>query len=329
MRAVTITTSGNPDVLQIAERPEVKPETWEVLVKVEAFGINRADVLQRKGLYPPPPGVPADIPGLEFAGIVEAVGKAVSLFRPGDRVFGLVGGGSYQERLCQHELALLPIPQNLSIEEAAAIPEAFITAFDALVLQAGLKHSDRVLISAVGSGVGMAAAQLALAYQCRVAGSSRSSEKLERAASFLGQPQSQFLPVLVEDGTFAKKISTAFGAIDVFLELVGGAYVEEDLKCAASKATIMLVGLLAGAKSQISLNQILARRIRVIGTTLRSRSLDEKIQVTQAFGKQILPLFHQGLLRPNLDSVFGVEEIAQAHAVMEADKNCGKLVVKW
>lgn len=330
MRAITISKPGGPEVLEILERdkPHCGPE--EVLVKVEAFGVNRADVVQRKGFYPAPPGVVADVPGLEFAGTVEEVGERVTSTKVGARVFGLLGGGGYQQYICVHEMLAIPVPENLKIEEAAAYPEAFVTAFDALVLQGHLRPQDRVLISAVGSGVGLAAAQIALAYGARVVGTSRSQKKLDQAQSQLkGDFTGLHCPS--KELNFAEEISKlkGLGAIDLAIELVGGDYINEDIKAANLKGRIILVGLLAGSKCQVDLSMVLRKRINLQGTTLRARSLDEKIAVCRAFSREICPLIAQGKLHANIDKVFAAEQIADAHKMMEEDANFGKLVVKW
>lgn len=328
MRAISVSKPGGPEVLQIVERekPHYGPE--EVLVKVEAFGINRADIIQRKGFYPAPAGVVADVPGLEFAGTVEAIGERVTATKPGARVFGLLGGGGYQQYVTVHELLTMPVPADLKIEEAAAYPEAFVTAFDALVLQGGLRPQERVLISAVGSGVGLAAAQIALAYGASVVGTSRAEKKLEQAKSLL---KGDFEPILCssKELNFAEIINKGTGPIDLSIELVGGDYVNEDLKCANVKGRIILVGLLAGSKGALDLSLLLRKRVKITGTTLRARSLDEKIAVCRAFTQEIIPLIARGSLHANIDKVFKAEQIAEAHKMMEEDANFGKIVVRW
>lgn len=325
MRSIIVSEPGAADVLKIVEREKPVVGKDELLVKVCAFGLNRADIAQRLGRYPAPKGVPADVPGLEYAGEVEAVGGSVSKFKPGDRVFGLVGGGSYQEYLLVHAETAMPIPDSLSFAEAAAYPEAFVTAFDAMVLQGQLKPKQKVLISAVGSGVGLAAAQIAKLYRASSVGTSRTQDKLDRAKALIGNG---FHAIKCDKGAnFARQVKEAVGEIDLFVELVGGSYVEEDIKCAAAKATIMLIGLLGGSMTELSLNLMLMKRLRLIGTSMRSRSLEEKIALTKRFESELLPFIAEKELQANLDCTMPFDQIVQAHKMMEADANFGKIVM--
>lgn len=325
MRSIIVSEPGAAEVLKIVEREKPVVGKDELLVKVCAFGLNRADIAQRLGRYPAPKGVPADVPGLEYAGEVEAVGGNVSKFKPGDRVFGLVGGGSYQEYLLVHAETAMPIPDSLSFAEAAAYPEAFVTAFDAMVLQGQLKPKQKVLISAVGSGVGLAAAQIAKLYRASSVGTSRTQDKLDRAKALIGNG---FHAIKCDkEANFARQVKEAVGEIDLFVELVGGSYVEEDIKCAAAKATIMLIGLLGGSMTELSLNLMLMKRLRLIGTSMRSRSLEEKIALTKRFESELLPFIAEKELQANLDCTMPFDQIVQAHKMMEADANFGKIVM--
>ncbi|MBS1990790.1 MAG: NAD(P)H-quinone oxidoreductase [Cyanobacteria bacterium SZAS LIN-3] len=324
MQAIVVKNAGGPEVLEFAERPVPEFGPAELLIRVKAVGINRADILQRRGLYPPPRGASPDVLGLEYAGVVEKVGTDVSLFKPGDRVFGLSGGGTYQDYLAMHERLVAPIPEALSYIEAAAVPEAFITAFDAVVLQGGLTAGKTVLVSAVGSGVGLAVVQIAHSFGARIIGTSRTAEKLVRAQEFgLGES------VVVNDGLFADKVSSITGGVDIVIELVGGSYVEEDLKCLKQKGRIILVGLLNGAKAGVHLGILLSKRAQIIGTTLRARPLEEKISVMQAFINEIVPRIKSGQMRPVVDKVFPFRQVAEAHAYMESDSNFGKIVLNF
>jgi NADPH2:quinone reductase len=320
--AIIVKNAGGPEVLEIAERPVPEFTASELLIRVKAVGVNRADVQQRKGLYPPPKGASQEVLGLEYAGVVEEVGANVSLYKPGDRVFGLSGGGTYQDYLAMHERLVAPIPDSLSFVEAAAIPEAFITAFDAAVLQGGLTAGKTVLVSAVGSGVGLAVVQIAKSFGARVIGSSRTAEKLARSKEF-GLIES----IVVQDGKFADQVNSIAGGADIIVELVGGAYVEEDVKCIKSKGKIIIVGLLNGSKATVSLGMILSKRAHIVGTSLRARPLEEKIFVTQAFIDEIIPRIRSGHLRPVVDKVFALKDAGEAHAHMEADSNFGKIVL--
>src|SRR5215471_5130308 len=257
MRAIAIPSFGGPEVLQLVERPAPQPARGEVLVRVRACGVNRADLLQRMGRYPAPPDAPADVPGLEFAGEVEAVGSAVTDVRIGQRVFGLVAGGAYAERVVVHGRALAHIPDGIDFAEAAAIPEAFITAYDAMVDQAHLAAGEVLLVSAVGSGVGTAAVQIARAIGARSIGTARTGDKLARAKA-LGMDDG----IVPENGHFAAQVRalTAGRGVDVVLELVGGPYLNEDLACLAPRGRVMLVGLLAGASADFDCAPIYAGR---------------------------------------------------------------------
>ncbi len=324
MRAVIITKFGEPEVLKVEQVEAPQPERGEVRVRVMATSVNRADVVQRLGNYPAPPDCPQNIPGLEFAGIVDAIGDGAGDWKTGDRVFGLCGGGAYAEYVVVHGRTLAPIPANLSFTEAAAIPEVFMTAYDALVSQMRLVSGDDVLISAVGSGVGTAAVQIVKALGARSIGTSRTKDKLEQAKK-LGLDDG----ILVQDGKFAEEVLKVTGGkgIDLVLELTGGAYVEEDIACLAPQGRLIVVGLVAGAKANVNLGKVLSNRLEIKGTTMRRRPLEEKIQANNIFVKQVLPLFEKGLLKPIVAKIFKLEEAAEAHHFMQADKNFGKVVL--
>ena len=322
MRAIAITKPGGPEVLTLVERPLPEPSRGEARVRVRATAVNRADLLQRIGVYPAPADSPPDIPGLEFAGEVDALGDGATRFSIGDRVFGLAGGGGYAEALVAHERALARIPDGIGFEDAAAIPEAFITAHDAMVTQAGLTAGETLLVHAVGSGVGTAAVQLGRALGAFVIGTARTVEKLERAKS-LGMDSG----VVPRDGKFADAIKL-IGNPSVVLELVGGAYVNEDLRCLRLQGRIVIVGLMAGAKAEIELSRMLDRRARVIGTVLRARPLEQKIAAMRAFEEQVVPLFARGKLVPVVDCVMPLADAAAAHARMASNDTFGKIVLR-
>jgi putative PIG3 family NAD(P)H quinone oxidoreductase len=322
MRAVIIERPGAPDVLRVTERVLPTPGPDEIRVRVRATAVNRADLLQRIGVYPAPPDVPADIPGLEYAGEVDAVGAGVDELQVGDRVFGLLGGGAYAEAIVTHARATARIPEGLSFEEAAAIPEAFITAYDAMVSQANLRDGERLLVHAVGSGVGTAPLQLGPAHGAEVIGTPPTEDKLERARS-LGLSH----PILVgPEGKFAGAVKQLGGAA-VILELVGGAYVEEDLRCVDLLGRVVVVGLSAGARATLDLGVLLNRRARIFGTVLRARPLAEKIAVHRSFEREVVPLFGRGALRPVIDRVLPLEEAPRAHELVGANQTFGKIVL--
>lgn len=323
MKAVAITRPGGPEVLSVVERPLPEPARGEVRVRVRATALNRADLLQRMGAYPAPADAPADIPGLEIAGEVDAVGTGVDRLAFGDRVFGLVGGGGYAEAITTHERALARIPDGLSFEHAAAIPEAFITAHDAIVGQAGLAGGESLLVHAAGSGVGTAAIQLGRALGAFTIGTARTADKLERARA-LGLDAG-----IVPDPAFAdavKRVDPAGAAVT--LELVGGKYVDEDLRAARSRGRIVLVGLLAGARQELDLGLVLRKRLCIFGTVLRSRPLEEKLAVMRIFEDTVVPLVARGKLVAVIDQVFDLDQAAAAHARMASNVGFGKIVLR-
>jgi putative PIG3 family NAD(P)H quinone oxidoreductase len=321
MRAIAITRSGGPEVLAVVDRDLPEPSRGEVRVRVRATAVNRADVLQRMGAYPAPPDSPPDIPGLELAGEVAALGPGVERLAIGDRVFGLVGGGAYAEAVVTHERALARIPDGMSFEHAAAIPEAFVTAHDAIVTQAGLRGGEVLLVHAAGSGVGTAAVQLGRALGAYVIGTARTADKLARAAA-LGL-DAQVVPD--DAGRFAAQVKPA---PHVVLELVGGGYLAEDTRCVVPLGRIVLVGLLAGAKAELDLGLVLRKRLRIFGTVLRSRPLEEKLAAMRAFEDQIVPLIARGKLAPVIDTVMDLDQAAAAHARMASNAGVGKIVLR-
>lgn len=323
MRAIAISKPGGPEVLTLVERPAPEPSRGEVRVRVRGTAVNRADLLQRMALYPAPADAPADIPGLEIAGEVDAVGPGVERLAVGDRVFGLVGGGGYAEAIVSHERALARIPAGMSFEDAAAIPEAFITAHDAIVTQAHLRSGEALVVHAVGSGVGTAAAQLGRALGAQVIGTARTKDKLDRAGE-LGMDHG----VLSEGGRFADGIrAVAPDGAAVVLELVGGTYLAEDLRCVQTLGRIVLVGLLAGAKTELDLGLVLRKRVRVLGTVLRARPIEEKIAAVRAFETQVVPLLARGIVKPVVDCVMPLADAARAHERMASNAGFGKIVL--
>jgi len=326
MKAVYIKEFGGPENLAFQDVPDVaKPTGSLVTVKVHAAGLNRADIMQRIGKYPPPTGYSPNIPGLEFAGEVADVGSDVSAFIIGDRVFGISAGEAQAEYLITDESVLASIPSNLNFVDAAAVPEVFITAHDAVFTQCDLNANEWLLVHAVGSGVGLAALQLAKANGAFVAGTSRTQEKLDRCLEF-----GLDLPVLTVEPVFADAIrQTSKDGIHVILDLVGGNYFPENLQSLALKGRIILVGLTAGRSSEIDLGMALYKRARIIGTVLRARPLEEKAAATKAFVDQVIPLFEDGKLKPNLDRVFPASEIQAAHRYLESNESFGKVVIEF
>lgn len=325
MRAVVIREPGGPEVLQVREVAEPEPPAGHVRIAVRSAGVNRADLLQRAGLYPAPPGVPPDVPGLEYAGVVDALGPGVTSLAVGERVYGLVGGGAYADKLVAHEREVAPIPAELDDAAAAAIPEAFVTAYDALVLQGGLAPGERVLIHAAGSGVGTAGVQIARAMGCTVVGTSRTADKLERCRD-LGLDAG----IVCHDGRFAGAVreATAGQGVDVVLELVGGAYVAEDVAACAHRGRIVVVGLTAGGRAEVDLRSVLAKRLAIVGTVLRSRPIEEKIAAAHVLQRNIGPWLARGALRPIVDRTFGFDEAGAAHAYVADNRSFGKVLLR-
>lgn len=320
MKAV-VTDFEGPEHVKLVERPAPTPGPDEIAVKVHASALNRADLLQTMGLYPAPAGVVADVPGLEYAGEVAAVGARVTRWKAGDRVMGLVAGGAWAETLVTHEREAIAVPPSVSFTDAAALPEAFATAFDALVLQAGMTQGARVLIHAVASGVGTAALQLCRLYGATAIGTGRQQEKLERAKQ-LGLTHA----VLVRDAKFAADVKPA---VDLALDLVGGDYVPDTIEALAPRGTLMLVGLVAGASADVPLRKVLGKRLRIIGTTLRARPLEEKIAVARAFEEKLVPHFASGALKAIVDDVLPMSGIVPALQRLAANDSFGKLVLTW
>ena len=324
MRAAVITRPGGPEVLEIHEvdPPEVYADG--LLVRVRASGLNRADIHQRKGGYPAPPGSPADIPGLEYAGEVVAIGADVRGYAIGDRVFGIAGGGAHAELIAVHARTVARVPSILSWTDAGAVPEAFITAHDALVVQARLTHGERVLIHAVGSGVGLAAVQVARAVGAIPFGTSRTGDKIHRAMPYGLEHGAE-----VRDPRELSELARAWApnGFDVILDLVGGGYTPASIDTLATRGRLMLVGLVAGASATFDLRRILSRRASVTGTVLRARSIDEKAAATFAFIRDLGPLFERGALRAVVDQEFPLDRIADAHRRMESNESFGKVLI--
>ncbi|MBK9259737.1 MAG: NAD(P)H-quinone oxidoreductase [Polyangiaceae bacterium] len=324
MRAIVIRSPGGPEVLELRDVPDPNPPFGHVRIRVAFAGVNRADLLQRAGFYPAPPGVPADIPGLEYVGTIDAVGDGVTRFSAGERVYGIVGGGAYAEYVVVHEREVARAPQSLGDELAGAAPEAFVTAYDALVVRGRLQPGERVLVHAAGSGVGTAGVQIAKALGCFVIGTSRTPDKLERCRSF-GMDEG----IVVTNAQFADAVRacTNGGGVDVVLDLVGGPYLPETINAAALRARIVLVGLSAGATADINLGLVLRKRLELIGTVLRSRPLEEKIEAATMLERNIGPWLERGVVKPIVDRVFPLADAAEAHRYVASNASFGKVLL--
>jgi putative PIG3 family NAD(P)H quinone oxidoreductase len=327
MKAVVITRFGGPEVLEIQEVEAPQPGADEVLVRVRSTALNRADLLQRAGGYAPPPDAPQNIPGLEFAGEVAELGANAHRWSKGDRVMGIVGGGAHAEFVTAHQDAVAAVPANLDLSVAGAIPEVFITAHDALQ-QAAFKAGENVLVHAVGSGVGLAATQLVKALGGRAFGTSRTPDKIERAKEF-GLESGYAVPepnALTKLAAFAESATGGHG-FDVVLDLNGGPYFAASLEAMSLKGRLILIGGVAGGKTEVALYQILRKRLHIIGTVMRARSLQEKISITNSFSSDVVPLLAQGAVRPVIDSVFPIEQVQDAHRRLESNESFGKAVL--
>lgn len=326
MRAVVIERPGGPDVLALQRVPTPDPQRHELLVRVHATALNRADLLQRRGSYPPPEGAPANVPGLEFAGVVEAVGEQVDGWAPGDRVMGLVGGGGYAEYVTLPASHALRVPDVLSLEQAAAVPEAYLTAHDALFTQAHAQAPERVLVHAIASGVGVATLQLCNAFGLRAIGTSRSGWKLERMRA-LGLEHA--IDASRGDVADMVRAATHGEGVDVVIDLVGGPYLGANVSVLRSRGRLVVVGLVAGRTAELDMGMVLSRRLHIVGTAMRSRSVEEKAAVTRFFAEHALGLFERGVLVPVIDRVVPIAEVAEAHERMERNENVGKIVMVW
>ncbi len=322
MRAVVLRSHGGPEALTIEEVDDPTPGLGEIVVDVEHTAINRADVLQRMGLYPDPRARAIEIPGLEYSGVVSALGADVSGWAIGDRVMGIEAGGCYAEKVATHARQALPVPAAVRAEDAAAIPEVFLTAWDALVVQGGLTSGRWALVHAGASGVGTAAIQIAKAIGARIAVTCSAGKAdacrdlgadivLERSPSdWLGELRAA-IP----------------GGVDVVLDVIGGDEVDRNLQACRMDGAIIQVGLMGGGSANVNVGLILGKRITWIGTTLRARPLERKLALSQRFIDEVLPLFEAGQLAPVIDSRYPFDQIADAHRHIESNANVGKILI--
>jgi putative PIG3 family NAD(P)H quinone oxidoreductase len=327
MKAVTITSYGGVEGLEVREVPDAPRATADrVRVRVHAAGLNRADILQRQGHYPAPAGYPQDIPGLEFAGEVAEVGDDARMWQVGQRVFGIIGGGGQAEYVTVPESTVAEIPANLDWTEAAAVPEVFMTAHDALFTRAGLQMGERVLVHAAGSGVGTAAIQLARAAGVTVYGTSRTADKLEKAGQF-GLAES--VVVGADPMAFAEVAHrwTQDAGVDVILDLVGGAYLKANLAALKSRGRLIFVSTTSGARAEMDIATAMRKRLNIMGTALRTRSIEEKATATRLFAQHVVPLLASAAVRPVIDSVFRMDEVRAAHQRLESNETFGKVVL--
>jgi putative PIG3 family NAD(P)H quinone oxidoreductase len=317
VRAVVFTGAGGNEVVSVEERPNPEPGSEDVLVRVEYAGLNPADLAQRAGSYPAPPGSPPDVPGLEVAGTVESCGSRVSSWRPGDRVFGLVGGGGLADRVNVHERCVAPVPDALDERGAAAAPEAFITAHDAAFTQAGLRLGETLLVHGAGGGVGTAAVQLGVAAGARVVATVRTPQ-VEDAVDGLGAQ-------IVQEQDFPRGAPSA----DVILELVGGAHFPANFDVLARRGRIVVVSVAGGSEIALPLGVLMQKRATILGTALRTRPLEEKAAAVRAFEREVVPGLASGRLRPLVDSVYPADAVAAAFDRLGERGKIGKVLLDF
>lgn len=323
MRAVVVSEYGDASVLKIVEVEKPKPKPTEILVKVRATSLNRADLMQRMGFYPDPfPGA-HEIPGLEFAGTVEDCGSAVTKWRAGDAVMGIISGGAYAEYLVVPEMQAMTVPTNIDLANAAAIPEVFITAWDALVCQANLGAGGWALVHAGGSGVGTAAIQICKAIGAKIIVTCSAGKR--DACLALGADLA--IDYKTADFVEVSAQATHGKGVNAILDVIGGDYLNRNVAALALKGTIVQVGLMGGGSTPFNIGALMPKRGRLVGTVLRPRSVEEKIAVTTRFVAEMLPFFVSGKMRPVIDRRFSLEQISQAHQYMESNANTGKIVI--
>lgn len=321
MRAITYQTFGEPSVLNIEEIPTPTPGPEQLLIQVKAAALNRADILQRRGKYPPPQGE-SDILGLEIAGEVAAVGQNVTDYKIGDRVFGLVGSGGYAQYCVIDSHVAMRIPDTMSFIEAAAVPEAFLTALEALFTLGNLQPDESVLIHAGGSGVGTAAIQLAKFCGATVYTTVGHTEKISRV-KLLGADY----VIPYKNSDFANEIQQQ-GGVDVIIDFIGARYFENHLALLKTLGRLICVGMMGGSNAQIDLNLVIKKRLQIKGLIMRARSLSDKRHMSQHFSKTWLPHFESGKIHPVVDSVFPFNEVHAAHTYMEHNANIGKIILQ-
>jgi NADPH2:quinone reductase len=328
MKAVVFAGKGGPEMARIQEIPQPIAERGEVLVRVRAAALNRADLLQRRGLYPPPPGYRDDVPGLEFAGEVAEVGTGVSGWKVGDRVMAIAAGEAQAEYVLADPFMLMRIPDGMSFPLAAAVPEAGITAHDAMVTLGGMRSGWTVLLHAIGSGVATMGLQIAKAMGGTVLGTARTADKIEKAKG-LGLDHGILLGK--EDPRFADEVKRLTGkrGVPVVVDFVGAPYMAENLASLAPRGCVVVVGTMGGPKASVDLGTLMRARGRIVGTVLRPRPLYEKIQATQAFARDVLPLLAAGRVKPVLDRAWPAEQVHEAHEQLEKNDSFGKVVLEF
>lgn len=323
MRAIEISSPGGPEVLRIAQRPLPAPAAGEVLIEIAAAGVNRPDVLQRQGGYPPPPGA-SDIPGLEVAGTVVATGKGVTQWKHGDQVCALVSGGGYAEYVCAPAPQCLQVPRGLTLTEAAGLPETFFTVWVNVFERAALKDGESLLVQGGSSGIGVTAIQMARAFGHRVFATAGSAEKCAECIK-LGAERA--INYRTEDFAAVVKAATGGRGVDVILDMVGGDYVPRELTCLADDGRLSLIAFLGGTRTTLDMSDILRRRLTITGSTLRPRPVEVKARIALALKEKVWPLVEAGKIRPVIYRTFALGEASAAHALMESSAHVGKIML--
>ena len=324
MLAIEIAGPGGPEVLRAVERPVPQPGDQHVLVRVEAAGVNRPDIMQRLGKYPPPPGA-SDLPGLEIAGSVAAVGREVTRWREGDRVCALVAGGGYAEYCVAPPAQCLPVPDGLTSHEAAAVPETFFTVWTNLFQRAGLRRGETVLVHGGTSGIGTTAIQLARAFGAAAIFATAGSDEKRAACERLGARGINYRSA--DFVTFVRE-ATARRGVDIVLDIVGGDYLQRNIECLAMHGRLVQIGLIGGARGQIHLGMVMQRRLTLTGSTLRPRSVEEKGAIARELEEHVWPLLASRGVVPVVDRVLPLRDAAAAHRLLEAGEVIGKLVLE-
>jgi len=324
MTAIGLPTPGGPEALVPEQRPVPVPGAGEILVKVAAAGVNRPDVMQRKGLYPPPPGAP-DIPGLEISGEVVALGAGVTRWQLGDKVCALVSGGGYAQYCLADEGSALPVPAGLSMVEAAALPETFFTVWTNVFDLAGLKAGERFLVHGGTSGIGTTAIQLAKAFGATVFTTAGSPEKCEVCRQ-LGADVA--IDYKTEDFVAVVKEKAGGKGVNVILDMVGGSYIARNYEAAAPQARLVQIAFMEGSKVQIDFMRLMLKRLSHMGSTLRSRPKAEKAAIAASLVEKVWPLIAAGTVKPVLDQTFPLEKASEAHARMETSAHIGKIMLQ-
>ncbi len=323
MTAIAVREPGGPDVLVAQTRPMPAPGPGEVLVKVAAAGVNRPDVMQRQGLYPPPPGA-SDIPGLEIAGEVVALGSGARRFKPGDKVTALVAGGGYAQYCPVHETNALPVPGSLSLVEAAAIPETFFTVWHNVFERGALKRGETLLVHGGSSGIGTAAIQLAKAFGARVVTTAGSAEKCD-ACVRLGAERA--VNYRSEDFVAATKAATGGKGADLILDMVGGDYIERNYEAAAVEGRIVQIAFQGSPRANVDFRRLMLKRLTHTGSTLRARPVEDKAAIARAIEQNVWPLIAAGKVKPVIFRSFPLAQASAAHALMETSAHIGKIVL--